>query len=69
MSKRGPETVPYQVNLNRITRERAVEKAGDNSVKLADVVRMAIDKFVEDPIDKTLGQLRKHNRRKRNSNE
>lgn len=64
-SRRGPETVPYQVNLNRIVRERAVTKAGDNSIKLADVVRMAIEKFVDDPIDKTMGQLRRHNRRKR----
>lgn len=58
------ELVPYQVNMERRVRDKAIKKARTSGSHLSKFVVMAIEKFVDDPIEKSMKELRTHNNRR-----
>jgi hypothetical protein len=63
----------YQISIRADLRYAAVKKARANGTTLSEFVRMAIEKFVDDPIEESMDALRVHKesyeqKRQRNSN-
>jgi hypothetical protein len=54
---------PYQVSIPAILRNAAVKKARANGTNVSLFVRMAIEQFVNDPIEESMDRLRVHKER------
>lgn len=58
------DRVPFQFYASRDLRDKALAKARLNGTHLSEFMTVALKRFIDRPIEKSMKELRRHNRSK-----